>query len=75
MYNHFILIPLANKGEIQVKSQNDVSRHLYHIPQARCYCEILVAYILPGIGDSAKRSCQYLSNYQLLICKIKYPEE
>ena len=68
-------MPLANKGEIKVKSQNDVSRHLYHILLARCYCEILVAYILPGLDDSAKSSCQYLSNYQLLICKIEYPEE
>lgn len=66
---------LANKGEIQVKSQNDVSRHLYHILLARCYCEILVAYILSGIGDSAESNCHYLSNYQLLMCKIKYPEE
>lgn len=65
----------ANKGEIQVKSQNDESRHLYPILLARCYCEILIAYILSGIGDSAKSSCHYLSNYQLLMCKIKSPEE
>ena len=66
---------LANKGEIQVKSQNDVSTHLYQILLTRCWCEILLAYILPSIGDSAKSSCQYLSNYRLLMCETKYPEE
>lgn len=60
----YFLMLLANKGEIQVKSQNDVSRHFYH-ELARCWCEILVAYILPSTGDSAKA---IVSTCQIIIC-------
>lgn len=66
---------MANKSEVQVKIRNDAFRKFYYTPLTRCGFKILVTNILPSKGDATKSSCWLLSNFQLLMCKLKYPEE
>lgn len=65
----------ANKSEVQVKIRTDAFRNLYYTLPTRRRFKILVANILPSKGDATKCSCWLLSNRQLLMCKLKYPEE
>lgn len=66
---------MANKNEVQVKIINAFRNFYYTLLNRLNRVKILVANILPSKGDATKSSCWLLSNYRLLISKLKYPEE